>query len=616
MPAEERKKLVEEKNIHLWFAGSPVALCSVKLELDMNKGSMFAYAKLMNVQPENISTVVCDVICYDSIRNVVDVLKGVAFYDLDIPRNGVFGMDTPVRVRNNNTRNIEYVILSVTTTSGDTWKNEERKRFDLDLQQKSLINVQADYNKDFINSCTRAKIDHTKLILAPVFDDIHWMCACGTLNWNDENTCSGCGVGKDWLIKNTDLDYLKSQAAFRLEEAKRVREEAEQKERLEKERQKEEFAARKESYRKQQKKMESKANIKKIVPVVLILALLVAGGAAFYFFGMPYIEYQSALSDINNGKYDEAIEKLFKMKNYNDSEVLLKKAYYGKGSNELYNGDPIKAMSFFDMTGGYSDSMEKYYEAAFAAAKAPLLEENYMEAADYYRIAMESTDDELRESAEDFYNKCRQQIYRSAQDDMASTNYRGAYKKFLYLEDYKSDCKEKADECVYLMGKAAYRKRNYSEAIQIFESIRGYKDVDEILEELDNLKKVTSAASDDGMPAVWNGYEITNSKTGEKVDYVLEFYLDGRFKFAMIGSGEENNSEIEGSYKIEGNIIYRIYIVEGSEKWRKYLTIESISSGTDGVEGKNTTMKLEDPFGSDEIVTVYGNIISDDTISI
>ena len=60
MEKEEKKQLLEEKNIHLWFSGSPVSLQSMKLELDMNVGAIFAYGKFLNVPareeiPESIN---------------------------------------------------------------------------------------------------------------------------------------------------------------------------------------------------------------------------------------------------------------------------------------------------------------------------------------------------------------------------------------------------------------------------------------------------------------------------------------------------------------------------------------------------------------------------------
>ena len=128
MAKEEKKQLLEEKNIHLWFEGAPVALCTMRLELNLDANAIFAYSKMMNVQPEHIKEVTFDVICYDSVRIIVDTLTDVKYRNLDIPRNGVFGMDTPIRIRNVQTRNVEFVLKSVTTTSGQVWNNEEKKR--------------------------------------------------------------------------------------------------------------------------------------------------------------------------------------------------------------------------------------------------------------------------------------------------------------------------------------------------------------------------------------------------------------------------------------------------------------------------------------------------------
>lgn len=617
MAKEDNKKLIEEKNIHLWFSGSPVALYSMKLELDISKGAMFAYAKMMNVQPEPLKTVVCDLICYDSIRNVVDTIKDVTYELVDLSRNSYFGMERPIRIRNNATRNVEFILRSVTISSGDTWENSEGSRFDIDLQQESLINVQADLNKDFIDNCTKANIDHTKLILQPVFDDIHWMCACGTLNWTDEDICSFCGVRRDWLEFNVSKDHLKKQADIRISESKKIKEESEARERLDKERQQNEFEQRKASYQKQQKQLESKKRARKLIPVAVIAVLLAVGGAAFVFFGLPYIEYQKAVDALNYGNYDTAIEKFSSMKNYMDSETLLKKAKYSKAMNELYSGDPEKAMSMFEELRGFEDSGTKYLEAANAAAAARLAEKNYMAASEMYRIVVDGENEELAQEAKSQLKKCNKQIYRAAQDSMMSYKYEDAKAKFEFLGEY-SDSAEQAKLCTYKMANIEYKKRHYPDAIRIYETIPGYKDVDEILASLENFKKITSAAEEES-PAVWNGYKIKNPKTGNEVDYVLEFYLDGKYKFTTIGkdgSDKKDNQTITGSYKIEDDIIYNMTYENGREAWEKMSKIKSIKPSDDGIEGKNTVMKLTDPITKkDNTITVYGNIISGDNIT-
>lgn len=613
MAKEDNKKLIEEKNIHLWFPGSPIALLTMKLELDISKGAMFAYAKMMNVQPEPIRTVVCDLICYDSIRNVVDTIKDVTYDLVDLSRNNFFGMERPIRIRNNATRNIEFILRSVTTSGGETWENTEGSRFDIDLQQRSLINVQGDLNKDFINNCTKADIDHTKLILQPVFDDMHWMCACGTLNWTDEDTCSLCGVKKDWLEKNVSKDYLKKQAEIRLAESKKVKEESEAREKQEKKLQKDEFEQRKASYQKQQQKIESKKRMRKLIPVFLIVIILAAGSGGFVFFGLPYINYQNAITELNNGNYDTAIEKFTAMDGYMDSAQLLKKAEYGKAMDELYNGDPEKAMDLFAQLTGYEDSSVRYLESVNAVAASRLADKNYMAAAEMYKIVSEGSDEELASKAKSQLKKCNKQIYRAAQDSMMAYKFEDAKAKFEFLGDY-SDSADQAKHCTYKMATIEYRKRHYPEAIRIYETITGYFDADDILKSLENLRKVLSAA-DEETPAVWNAYKVEDPKTGEKVDYVLEFYQDGRYKFSVVGSDKKDTKTITGNYKIEDNILYNMTYVEGKESWEKMSSIKSIKDSDDGIEGKNTAMKLTDPITGKGNITAYGNIISGDNIS-
>ena len=164
MAKEENKQLSEEKNIHLCFSGSPIAICTMKLELDTSAGCIFAYSKMMNVQPEHIKEVIFDLICYDSVRIVVDTIEDCKYSYLDIPRNGVFGMERAIKVKNPQTRNVEFVLKSVETTAGDVWENEGGIRFNISLEQESIYNVQKDLHKQFIDNCTRKNIDHTKLI--------------------------------------------------------------------------------------------------------------------------------------------------------------------------------------------------------------------------------------------------------------------------------------------------------------------------------------------------------------------------------------------------------------------------------------------------------------------
>ena len=523
MAKEEKKQLLEEKNIHLWFEGAPVALCTMRLELNLDANAIFAYSKMMNVQPEHIKEVTFDVICYDSVRIIVDTLTDVKYRNLDIPRNGVFGMDTPIRIRNVQTRNVEFVLKSVTTTSGQVWNNEEKKRFNMSLEQESIYNVLGDLHKQFLENCTRENIDQTKLILSPKFEDLYWLCACGALNWSDEEKCSGCGVGKDWLMVNTIHDNLRKQDEQRKIDNEKIRLQAAEKEKLEKKRQKEEFEKRKAEYAHQLKKQNSKKHRHVIFIVSLILVVLIAGGSGTYFFAVPYFRYNNAVTAMNNGNFDEAIAKFDKMKGYLDSDELRDKCVYSKATNEFYGGSKEKAAELFASVINYKDSNEKYIESKLAVAEDLMVNEDYLEA---YKIYLEL---ETSEKDVPAVKDCKDKLYLQGKELMRLNHLNAALETYTLLGDYKKS-QNLVKECKYLLAKREYDNTRYKSAIQKYEEIKGYKDVDNILKKLYNLSIIISAANDDESPAVWDAFDEKCPKCGKTTQYICEFYNDGKYK--------------------------------------------------------------------------------------
>lgn len=604
--ASEKKKLLEEKNIHLWFNGSPLAFCSMKLVLDMNVGAIFAYAKFMNIQPEPLKTVVCDIICYDSVRRQIDIISDCVYNKLDIQRNKSFGTEIGFRINHPQTRNVEFMLKSVTTMSGQTWNNTEKRRFNIDLQQESIFNVQGDLHRQFIEDCARANADQAKLIFQPVFDTDHWMCSCGSFNWTDEDVCCSCGVGREWIRRNTQKEVLEHQAADREAAARRVRNEAEAKDAKGREKQSEEFKKRRESYRKEQKKRDLKNQSNKIFAALLVIALVCVGGYCFYQYGMPYVRYISAVTDMNNSNYDNAIAQFQKMSGYLDSDELMKKSIYGKATRIYNSGNLVEAAELYKSIDGYSDSGEKYQEAIRSAAENAEKEGDVFKAADLYS--------RLGNYALDEFDSCRKKIYDDADKLLDRKKYDEAYESFIYLGDFKESA-DKANECMYHMAKQSYENMDYITAIDRYESIKGYKDTDVIVEGLADLKCLLSAAVADGTPAAWNGYNIECPKCGQRVDYVFEFYGNGEFKFGIMCDNESENQIMTGSYKVENGKIYQRVVKNGNSKWEVMSDILNISPSITGPEGKNTAIVLTSPFDHKEI-TLYGNIITDDTISI
>lgn len=609
--AGERIQLLEEKNIHLWFGGSPVVLCTMKLELDKKIGAIFAYSKMLNVQPEHIREVVFDLICYDSVRLIVNTIENCKYTGMDIPRNGVFGMDVPIRVRNPSTRNIEFVIKSVTTTSGETWENKDGIRFNMSLEQKSLFNVQGDLNRQFIDNCMRDGVDHTRMIFQPVFNDSYWLCACGALNWEDETVCCECHVQKKWLFDNIQSELLKSQDEERRAAAARIRTEAEARNRLDREHNKETFEKRKAEYENQLKKQKKRQKEKKFMLILILVFFIAGGGFMFFKYALPYINYQDALASMNRGEYDAAIEKFDSMDGYLDSAEQKTECVYKKGIDNFYARNYAEAADIFLGIEDYKDSEKMYIDSLVGIADGYFNQEEYFDAFDMYTKA--GFDYNTNDNAK----LCAKELYKTALNNLENNHLRDAYDEFTELGDYEKS-KEYAMECQYRLAKRSYERGEYRIAIDTYTVLKGYKDVDKILEKVKNLIVVLSAASDENTPAVWDVTDGVCPICKSKAQYVLEFYQKGKYRFEVVCENNCENEEMKGKFKIENNKFYLSNYVQGILIWKEVADIKSIKTNSQGIDGKNTVIVMTDPLNTNnkKTITLYGNNISDGTISI
>ncbi len=287
--AEEKIKLVEAKNDTMWFKGSPIILSAMQLAVDMTTGDMYTSAKFVNIQPESLRAICFDIICYDEARNTIANIKNVTFSGLEIGRNVDFGFGRRIAVPDINTRNVEFVLVSVTNSKKQVWENTERKRFDTILEQESIYKTQGDYNKQFLDICTRSGIDGTNLVLQPVFEDDHWLCGCGTFNWNDERICTGCGVSRSWLVRNTRIETLEKRRAVQEQDAQRVKEEIQMRAARmnDNKAEQEEFEQRRASIAQAKKKEKRQQTRKRMLITTIILVLLAVGAYCLMTFVFP-----------------------------------------------------------------------------------------------------------------------------------------------------------------------------------------------------------------------------------------------------------------------------------------------------------------------------------------
>ena len=615
--ADVNYKLIEEKNDSMWFEGSPVILCAMRLELNTSNSKLYTSAKFMNIQPDNLRNISLEIICYNENREPIDRIKGVAFTGLDVDRHTDFGYNRRIPVENINTRSVEYIVVSVTNVFNQTWENEGLKPFDQKIEQKNIYEVQGDYNRQFLEICTRSGIDGTMLVFEPEFSKSHWLCACGGFNWNDERVCTLCGVGRSWLEKNTSMEALEKQKEFQMTEAIRIKEQIQSKvmHADDKSAMKEEFENRTREFKKQQKKQKTKKRVRTSFIVALILAIIAGLVYAAIAFGIPYMKYSTAISYMQQENYDAAIEKFTDLGDFMDSKEYKMQSVYGKavelskkkqykeaaelfkeisgysdskerysyniGIQQFEDRDYIGASETFKSIEDYKDSKEKYEEclaALFKEAESNMKGEKYEAAYEKFKFLAGIG---YKDSGEKI-NECLEAYLKNAESTLKDGKYESAYNKFKFLADlgYKNSA-ERMKECKYKIADNDYTVLRYSRAFRGYNEIKGYKDVDSILEKNDTLFKLISSATDQ-TDARWETGKMTCPYCkNEDASYYIVFTGFGKMFFGLdcpdADKYGEQGKEERYLYKIEGNILYQMDY-DGKTNWNKFADIISLES--------------------------------------
>ena len=297
--SDDKIKILEEKNIHLWFDDSPIALCASMLALDIDKAELFASVKFMNLQITNIRSLTFDICCYDAQRNQVECIPDITYNSLDVARNIEFGYKRRVPVKNPQTRGIEVILKQTTDISGNLWKNSWGLPFNTSLEQQSIFTFQGNLNRQFIDICTRSHIDGTVFSFQPEFEEKYWLCGCGCFNWNIEQECFNCGVGKSWLKRNSSLEILEKQSDFVEQQKTEIQEKHSEFRQYSQNQEDElaEFANRKKEYQKQLQKQKFQKTFGSVGLVILILAVVAAAAYGIFFYVIPRFQHTSASSD-------------------------------------------------------------------------------------------------------------------------------------------------------------------------------------------------------------------------------------------------------------------------------------------------------------------------------
>lgn len=332
--------------------------CVVKADGD-RKQLLFSFK---NKNHGIIAAIKLSCVAYDSFGDKIQFdgneLLEIKKVDLQINpfKNSSFSID----IEKYDVKKVEVFVAQLVYTNGENVIPKEPRIVEYDVEVLSSIwNPDNHFEKDAL-SIMKEKND-----LAICFPRIHpegWVCVCGTLNSESENTCSGCGNDKQRVFAQFNQDIIR----------------AEIEEREKKEQEKMES-------RKEQQKVEREKERKRIILVISAIALAIVIGVVY---AVTYkIKY--GLSDEEKVQYDIAQKNYLKIEqfirvvsnNYNsvardyyDDDYSYSHERQSRMNEAEKNEDYLYARGIFLASGLLYDLIEDQYPEKYCSIYTRLVE--------------------------------------------------------------------------------------------------------------------------------------------------------------------------------------------------------------------------------------------------
>ena len=214
---------------------------------------------------------------------------------------------------------------------------------------------------------------------------------------------------------------------------------------------------------------------KKKITIIISAAAVVAVAAVIVFVTvfLPMIKYSNAKKMIDDKKYDEAIEAFEKMKDYKDSEELIKEAKFQKavelGENSKYD-NAIEILAEID---DYGDA---HKAKSYVTGLKYLAKYEYNTAKSFFKIA-----GDFKDSSEKI-NYCEDEVYgkeyEKAIEYLNDKEYSIAITMFSGISEYKDskELMEKAQKEYYDLAEKIVQEKEYDRALEIYTDLGDYAD--------------------------------------------------------------------------------------------------------------------------------------------
>ena len=283
-----------------------------------------------------------------------------------------------------------------------------------------------------------------------------WLCVCGRPNADYAVECVRCHRRRDQVFtryNRESIEKLVSQRERQLAmQSKSAREDASRMQ-----------LQREEEYNKRKKR---RRRIQAIVAAIVVV-LGAAYGTVFHL--LPHLNYQNAVTAMDNKDWGTAITAFAAMGEYRDAPTLLNSCNYQSAAELMAKGDDaslIAARDLFISLGDYEDADTQAMEAEYRRANLFLADGDTASAAELYELldGYADSDDKLTECA-----------YLDACTLADNGSWAEAETAFRTLGDY-ADSAAMADECVYQQALAAVEAQKPDDALALLEKIPDHTD--------------------------------------------------------------------------------------------------------------------------------------------
>ena len=253
---------------------------------------------------------------------------------------------------------------------------------------------------------------------------------------------------------------------------------------------------------------------------IFALITAIAAGATLYVKVIkPNSIYNTAVTAMKAGQYDDAIVTFKILGDYKDAATQVVECQYQKGVTLLASGNYDDASTTFGAISEYKDAATQVLECQYQKGVALLALGNYDDASTTFGAISEYKD------AATQVVECQ---YQKGVTLLASGNYDDASTMFGAISEYK-DAATQALESIFQKALAQYQNGDYDASYHTFSSIPGYNGVNNLL------------ATDDNLIAA-----------AERAAYLAQFDIG---KTVAFGHYEQNNNIEDGVEEIEWQVL-------------------------------------------------------------